>query len=44
LKKWLNSLEREMDIRLTEALEAYAKGERGTDASEIFERFRNRKK
>jgi PHD/YefM family antitoxin component YafN of YafNO toxin-antitoxin module len=36
--------EREMEIRLSSALEAHAKGERGTEAARVFERFRSREK
>jgi len=36
--------EREMDMRLLPALDAYAKGDRGKDSSEVFDQFRNRKK
>ena len=32
--------EREMDIRLSKALDAYALGERGKDSDQVFERFR----
>jgi prevent-host-death family protein len=31
--------EREMDLRLSKAVEAYAQGERGTDATVVFERL-----
>jgi prevent-host-death family protein len=36
--------EREMDMRLSAALEKYADGERGEEQSAVFERFRDRKK
>ena len=32
--------EREMDLRLSKALEAYSQGERGTDSDEVFKRFK----
>lgn len=36
--------EREMDMRLSSALDAYAKGDRGKDSAEVFNSFRSRQK
>ncbi len=36
--------EREMDMRLSAALDAYVKGDRGKDSSEVFAKIHTRKK
>ena len=36
--------ERDMDLRLSKAVETYAHGERGTDTEVVFDRLRNKLK